>query len=156
MLDVLPIIPLFHGLNAEQTAILLAAFEKFACAIDTVIFKQGDPADYLYLILKGRVAITFKPYDGPQIVVTRLKEGDVFGWSAVIGSKKYSSGVNCESALDAIRIRREVLWDMIKNHPETGKILIDRLALNVSPRWENAHDQIKPLIEQTERRGSEK
>ena len=152
MLDTLPIIPLFEGLDAEQTSTLMAVFEKYACPPDTVIFEQGDAAQYLYLILKGRAVISYKPYDGPRIVITRLRDGDVFGWSAAVGSNRYSSSVASESTLEAIRLRRERLWEITKYQPDTGKIIIDRLALNVSPRWKNAHDQIKPLIRGAERK----
>lgn len=150
MLDSLPVIPLFENLSAEQSSKLMAAFEVFTCQPGTVIFEQSDPAEYLYLILKGKAIISYKPYDGPRIVITRLREGDVFGWSAVVGGNKYSSSVASETALEAIRIRRNYLLNLISRHPDTGKIIIDRLALNVSPRWQNAHEQIKPLIK-TER-----
>lgn len=146
MLDTLPVIPLFEDLNAEQSSTLMAAFEAFTCPPGTVIFEQGDLADYLYLILKGRAIISYKPYDGPRITITRLKDGDVFGWSAVVGGSKYSSSVASESTLESIRIHRDYLLKIISQHPDTGKIIIDRLALNVSPRWRHAHEQIKSLI----------
>ncbi|MBK6794241.1 MAG: cyclic nucleotide-binding domain-containing protein [Anaerolineales bacterium] len=151
MLDTLPLIPLFQDLSIEQNSMLMAAFEKYTCSPGTVIFEQGDSAQHLYLILKGKVVLSYKPYDGPRIVITRLKDGDVFGWSAVVGSNKYSSSIVSETALEAIRLRREKLWEISNTQPETGKIIIDRLALNVSPRWTNAHEQIKPLIHSMER-----
>lgn len=146
MLDSMPVIPLFENLSVEQSSMLMAAFEVFTCPPGTVIFEQGEPAWYLYLILKGRALISYKPYDGPRIIITRLKDGDVFGWSAAVGGHKYSSSVASETDLETIRIRQDRLSNLISRHPETGKIIIDRLALNVSPRWKNAHEQIRPLI----------
>lgn len=127
---------------------LMSAFETFKCSPGTVIFEQGDPSFHLYLILKGRAIISYKPYDGPRIILTRIKEGDVFGWSAVVGGNKYSSSVVSETELESIRIERQNLRNLIEKYPETGKVLIDRLALNVSPRWQNAHQQIQPFITQ--------
>jgi CRP-like cAMP-binding protein len=146
MLDTLPLIPLFQDLNAKQNSMLSAAFEAFNCTPGTVIFEQGDPAQHLYLILRGKVLISYKPYDGPRIVLTHLKDGDVFGWSAAVGSTKYSSSVVSETMLESIRIRRDQLRDLVMNYPDIGQMIIDRLALNVSPRWKNAHQQIQPLI----------
>ncbi len=151
MLDVLPVIPLFEGFSPQQISMLTAMFDGFSCLVNTVIFEQGAPPDYLYLILKGRVSIVYKPYDAPQITITRLKEGDIFGWSAVIGGKKYTSSAISETDLESIRIRRRELLSLIANDPETGRIVIDRLALNVSPRWKNAHKQIQQFL-QTERK----
>lgn len=121
-------------------------FEGFSCPPNTVIFKQGEPPEYLYLILKGSASIVYKPYDAPHIKVTRLKEGDIFGWSAVIGGKKYTSSVVSETDLESIRIHRRSLLGLLATDSETGKIIIDRLALNVSPRWKNAHQQIQQYL----------
>ncbi|MDP2776017.1 MAG: hypothetical protein Q8O48_00100, partial [Anaerolineales bacterium] len=92
------------------------------------------------------VVIQYKPYDGPVIMLTRLHAGDVFGWSAVVGSLKYTSSIVSESEIEAIRIRGNQLWEMVAEHPETGRLIIDRLARIVSPRWENAHMQIQSLL----------
>ena len=146
MLDTVPLISLFEGLNTRQTALLLTAFENFSSPAETVVFEQGDLATYLYLIIRGSVSLLYKPYDGEQLILTRLKDGDVFGWSAVVGTNRYTSGVITNSHLDAIRLRRDHLLELMKTDPETSKIIIDRLALNVSPRWQNAHKQIEPLI----------
>ncbi|MBI2332613.1 MAG: cyclic nucleotide-binding domain-containing protein [Chloroflexi bacterium] len=146
MLESLPVIPLFKDLNTQQSSVLMQAFETFDCPPGTVIFEQGDLAKYLYLILKGKAIISYKPYDAPRITITRLKDGDVFGWSAVVGGKKYSFSVASETDLETIRIHRDLLLKILSQHPDTGEIIIDRLALNVSPRWENAHEQIKAMI----------
>lgn len=146
MLDSLPYIPLFEDLAPAQTTLLTSIFEDFSCPVDAVIFEQGEPAHHLYLILAGKVIIRYKPYDGPPIILTRLSKGDVFGWSAVIGSPKYTSSIVSEDALRAIRVHRKELWNLVEEHPETGRTIIDRLAQMVSPRWKNAHAQIQPLL----------
>lgn len=155
MLDSLPYIPLFHDLDPAQIDALKPLFEPFTTPTETVIFEQGDPATYLYLILKGAVLIRYKPYDGPSIILTRLGEGDVFGWSAVIGSPRYTSSIVSESPLEAIRIRGEDLWKLVEEQPKTGKMIIDRLAKIVSPRWEKAHEQIQSLMSLSQTRKQE-
>lgn len=146
MLDQLPFIPLFQDLEPAQTALLKPIFENFTRPAGQMIFEQGDAAEFLYLILEGEVAIHYKPYDTPPIILTRLRTGDVFGWSAVIGNPKYTSSIVSETPLEALRIHRKDLWKLVDEHPETGKIIMDRLVSNVSPRWTNAHEQIQPLL----------
>ncbi len=146
MLDTLPAISLFQGFDTDQIALLKSIFEDYYCAAGKAIFEQGDPAKYLYLVISGDIAIRYKPYDGPPLTLTRLHEGDVFGWSAVIGSPKYTSSIVSETAIEAIRIQGNHLWSLAGNHPETGEVIINRLALMVSPRWKNAHNQIQSLL----------
>ena len=146
MHELLPHIPLFQDLDPAQIALLEPLFEKFTCAADTVILEQDTPAIYLYLLIKGEVAIRYKPYDGPLITLTHLHEGDVFGWSAVVGSPRYTSSIISETGVEAIRIRGVHLLKLFNDAPETGKVVMDRLARVVSPRWENAHAQVQSLL----------
>jgi CRP-like cAMP-binding protein len=146
MLETLPCIPLFQDINPAQATLLKSLFEQFACLPNTVIIEQGAPATYLYLLIKGEVAIRYKPYDGPSITLTRLREGDVFGWSAVVGSPDYTSSIVSETQVEAIRIRRNDLLQLSNQSPETGKVIMDRLARVVSPRWENTHAQVQSLL----------
>jgi CRP/FNR family transcriptional regulator, cyclic AMP receptor protein len=146
MLENFPNIQLFQDIDPAQLALLKPLFEQFACPADTMIIEQGAPANYLYLIIKGEVAIRYKPYDGPSIILTRLHDGDVFGWSAVVGSPCYTSSIVSETQIDAIRIRRNDLLRLSNDSPETGKVIMDRLARVVSPRWENTHAQVQSLL----------
>jgi CRP-like cAMP-binding protein len=146
MLESLPYIPLFQDLDPAQIDLLKPLFEQFSCPADTVIFEQGAPATYLYLLIKGEIAIRYKPYDGPPITLTHLRDGDVFGWSAVVGSTRYTSSIVSESQVEAIRIRGSHLLKLFSDAPETGRIIIDRLARVVSPRWNNAHEQVQSLL----------
>lgn len=148
MLDTLAGIPLFQGLSLEQLTLLEPLFEDFNCPPETILFEQGEEPHYLYVLLKGRIAIKYKPYDGPPINITRLRKGDVFGWSAVVGSKYYTSGTVSITQVRTIRIRGTNLWELVREHPETGKIFLDRLASVVSSRWQNAHTQVQALFDE--------
>lgn len=146
MLESLPNIPLFQNLEPAQKDLLKPLFELFTCPPDTTVFEQGEPASYLYYLIKGDVAIRYKPYDSPPITLTRLHAGDVFGWSAVIGSPTYTSSIVSESQIEALRIRGSYLLALVREHPETGKIIMDHLASVVSSRWKNAHAQVQSLL----------
>ena len=149
MLDILPNIPLFENLDPAQIALLKPLFEQFIRPANTTIFEQGEPASYLYLLIKGEVIIRFKPYDTPPITLTRLRAGDVFGWSAVLGSTHYTSSLVSETEIETIRIRGSHLLALVRDHPETGKIIMDRLANVVSSRWKNARTQVQALLNST-------
>ena len=146
MLDTLLCIPLFHDLEVEQVMMLKPLFEKVNYPPETAIITQGATAVYLHLIIKGGVAIYYKPYDGPALILTRLHEGDVFGWSAVVGSHFYTSSIISEIYTETIRIKGSDLLTLIKEHPKTGRDILNRLARSVSPRWENAHEQVELLL----------
>ncbi|MBI3162489.1 MAG: cyclic nucleotide-binding domain-containing protein [Chloroflexi bacterium] len=146
MSEPLPNIPFFQNLEEAQIALLKPLLENFTCPADTMIFEQGEPASYLYLLVRGSIAIRYKPYDTPAITLTRLRSGDVFGWSAVIGSTYYTSSTISETDVNAVRIRGIFLQALCREYPEDGRIIMNHLANVVSARWKNARSQVQSLL----------
>lgn len=140
--------PFLRDLSTEEYALLSSLFEPFAVPARAVIVKQGETAAYLYLILRGKVSIRYKPYDGPRITLTHLGEGDVFGWSAVVGNDVYTSDAVSTTPLQAVRLRGGDLRQLCVDHPEAGCSILERLANSVSPRWVNARYQIRALLQE--------
>jgi len=52
-----------------------------------LIFKEGSPGDWVYVILSGAVEIT-KEVEGRKVVIVILKEGEVFGELGFLGGIK--------------------------------------------------------------------
>lgn len=141
-------VSLLKELNQEQIDLLRPLFEPFSCQVGTVILEQGAPAECLYVLVSGTVEMSFKPYDGGQFTLSYVEEGGLFGWSAVIGSEKYSSSAIATADVEAFRVRGTALRKFCREHPEAGVDILERLADGVSFRWKDAHQQIKSLIVQ--------
>ncbi len=140
------LLPLFNGLTARQIQLLEPLFKTYNCTGGTIIFDQGEKAEFLYLILHGNVTIQYKPYDGPSLQIAQLQDGEVFGWSAAIGSDEYASQAESVKDLEALRIRGRDLERLCVDNPEVGTILLDRLAQVVSSRWTHAQEQVKSML----------
>src|SRR5690349_11794167 len=74
-------IPALKDISVQRMKLLQPLFEAFRCSAGTIIIQQGNPADYLYLILKGKAVISYKPYDGHAMTVSHVEKGGLFGWS---------------------------------------------------------------------------
>ena len=138
---------IFQGLTSEQCVLLQPVFLPFDYDSDTVIFEQGDPADHLYIVVKGEVVVSFKPDDGPPIVVARIQPGGVVGWSAAIRSRKYTSSAMTVSETELLRVRGDDLRSLYDNYPTFGGLLLDRLAERITERVRNTHPQVVALLE---------
>lgn len=128
--------------------LLRPLFEPFSCLAGDVILQQGAPARYLYLVVSGTVEMSFKPYDGNSITVSHVEKGGLFGWSAVVGSEKYTSSAIAIEDVEAFRIRGKTLRKFCAEHPEEAKDILERLADGVSSRWKDAHKQVKSMLVQ--------
>lgn len=146
MSETLSSFPLFKDLEPATLEILEQVAKPFRYAPGEVIFQQGDVAEYLYLLSRGRVKVHYKPYDGINPIVTYVNAGEVFGWSAVIGNKVYSSGAVCMEPSEGWRIHGNALRLLCKENPQGAEQILDRLATIVSPRWQDAHEQVRSML----------
>lgn len=138
---------LFQGLSPAQLDTLRAQFVEIDYYAGTVIFDQGEPADYLYLVTKGEVVIVFKPEDGGKIPIAHLHPGEVLGWSAAVGRKRYTSAAVCAENSRMLRVRGSDLHCLFEQQPELGELLLERMAEMVSERKPSAHLQVVSLLE---------
>jgi len=142
-------ISILKGLGADQIELLKPLFERFPCTPRKVIFQQGDLAEFLYLLVDGKVNISFKPYDGSPMTISHVGKGELFGWSAVVGSGKYTSSAVAMETVEAFRISGSELRKFCQEHPEAGQRILERLAERVSFRWKDAHKQVKTILFQS-------
>ncbi len=140
-------LPLFEGLDSEQQALLRQIFIPCDYYPNTTIFAQGDPAEFLYLVVLGEVVVNFKPDDGPPITVARVHPGGVVGWSAALGSRAYTSGAECPVYTQLLRVRGTDLRKICEQDHELGVLILDRLATVIAQRLSNTHDQVVALLE---------
>jgi CRP/FNR family cyclic AMP-dependent transcriptional regulator len=139
-------VAIFKGLDANQLELLKPLFELFSCSPGAVIFQQGDQAKFLYLVIDGKVDISFRPHDGPPITISHVGKDGLFGWSAVVGSDKYTSSAVAIETVEAFRIHGNELRKFCQKHPEAGKDILERLADGVSFRWKDAHKQVQSIL----------
>jgi CRP/FNR family transcriptional regulator len=142
-------IPIFKDLTADQLVLLEQLFVIEECAEGDVIFEQGSTAEYLYILVAGEVAIEFNPDDDSPIMVARIQEGGVFGWSAAFGSGTYTSGAVCLAESRLLKVLGEDLKTLRQNHPKTGILILERLAAVVAERLKcsKTHGQVLAMLE---------
>ena len=138
-------LPVFQETPEDELQDFKSTFEKITVP-EGVIFKQGDAAEYLYLVLSGTVEIQYDPYDGPPLTITRIPVGGVFGWSSIAGNPVYTSAAICKDSCEVIRVDGKKLRELCALHPEIGSAFLDYLADSVSNRWEDAHARVREIL----------
>jgi len=139
---------IFEGLSSDQMGLLAPLMEVHRFRPNTLIFKQGETATNLYIMLKGKVEIHFKPYDGPSLAVSTMKPGDVFGWSSTLGRDVYTSSAVAINESEACCIKGEELHELCELHPDAGVVILERLASAIAERLEATHTEIMNILSQ--------
>jgi CRP-like cAMP-binding protein len=73
-----------NGIGPLDLKVILAAARPRHFRANSVIVSQGNPADYLYLLTKGRARYFFTTEDGHKLLLLWLSPGEIFGGSALL------------------------------------------------------------------------
>jgi CRP/FNR family cyclic AMP-dependent transcriptional regulator len=146
--QILSDLTIFQGLNQAQLDRIALMVDSVNLRADWVVFEQGDDADFLYILSEGEVVIRYKPYDGPPLIVAHIQPGGVFGWSSAVGHEVYSSGAKTVTPCKAYRLRGRELHRLCEQDPETGVIILDRLASVIAERLQSTHLEIMKILSQ--------
>jgi CRP/FNR family transcriptional regulator, cyclic AMP receptor protein len=82
-LELLKKCPLFEGFQPKHLDRLLALAFDARFGKEEVIFKEGEDAGRLYVILSGRVQLEVE-FHGRHYPVETLYAGDELGWSSIV------------------------------------------------------------------------
>jgi CRP-like cAMP-binding protein len=151
--SVLQRLPLFSGFTSSQLALLKPLFISYECFAGTVLFNQGDRADYLYVLISGEVATHFKPDDSPSIPIARIRPNGVVGLSAAIGRRFYTSTAVCVTDVCMLRLREGDLQSLAERYSEIASQFIQQIAASISERLPGAQSQVYALLKNRLRNG---
>ncbi len=76
--DALQKVPFFARLNTVQVTAIAEQLIARRFSSDQIIFHFGDPAGLLYIIISGKVKISYSSVDGHEAVLAILGTGDFF------------------------------------------------------------------------------
>ncbi|MBI1909574.1 MAG: cyclic nucleotide-binding domain-containing protein [Deltaproteobacteria bacterium] len=104
----------------EELAVHL---EEESFAADSVVIREGDIGDKLYLVTEGRAEVQTEGETGP-IVLATLGEGELFGEIALLhpGSRR-SASIVAVTPLKALTLAGPVFATVIASFPETQEKL---------------------------------
>jgi CRP/FNR family transcriptional regulator, cyclic AMP receptor protein len=137
---------IFQGFAPGQLEHLIPMLKLEHFRAGETIFEQGKAADHLFILISGEVVVRYKPYDGPSLTVARIHPGGVFGWSAAMMREIYSSGAEAAEDSDVYRISSCQLRRLCEMNPDTGSLLLNRLAGVIAERLKSTHTQIVTIL----------
>jgi len=137
------------GLGNEHLKVLLPLFSPCYFQPMKVVFAQNSPAEFLYFLSEGQVALSFIPYDAASTRMAKINAGDVFGWSAVLGRGSYSMTATTLEECVSFRIKSKDLYNLCQNCPETGIMVIENLAGAITDPYQSTRSFIYSILKRS-------
>lgn len=96
-------------------------------AAGQVVFSQGDPADAVFYIQKGKLKITVVSEQGKEAVVALLGPKEFFGEGSLAGQSKRISTAVAMSDSVIFRIEKSTILRLIHEDPAFSEVFIAHL-----------------------------
>ncbi|HKU37295.1 MAG TPA: cyclic nucleotide-binding domain-containing protein, partial [Polyangiales bacterium] len=124
LLSRLPLFPLFAEVPPDALAEMIQGTDLLELQDGDYVMRRGDAADALYGIVEGSVAVNVP---GSNFALT-LAEGDVFGESCLLQDEPRHADVRVHGRLTVLRIPRDVLLQVLRQHPPLAELLPELLT----------------------------
>jgi len=102
----------------------------------TVIFKEGEEGDQMFIIQGGRVKVS-RPIGGKEQLLAVLGKGDFFGEMALVTRERRTATVTALEAVRLLAFDREGFLNMINKNPKIALNVIDKLCRRLA--YANRH-----------------
>jgi CRP-like cAMP-binding protein len=106
----------------------------------TVIFKEGEEGDQMFIIQDGRVKVS-RLIGGKEQLLAVLGKGDFFGEMALVTRERRMATVTALEAVRLLAFNREGYLGMIHKNPKIALNIIDKLCRRLA----NANQHLRHL-----------
>ena len=111
-------IPLFAFVDEADLELIADKLELETYKNGTVLIKEGEIGDCLYLLKSGRVKVyAISEETGQQIVLSHLENGDHFGEMSLISGEKRSANIVAVTDVEVWKLSKPVFDALIMKNP---------------------------------------
>jgi CRP/FNR family cyclic AMP-dependent transcriptional regulator len=109
---------------------------------NSVIFAQGNPADAVFNIQKGKVKLTVVSNAGKEAVIAMLGPGDFFGEGCLAGQLMRMSTATAMTECSIARLEKADVMEMLQKDPAFSKLLLSYMLSRTIRIEEDLIDQL--------------
>ncbi len=120
----LPRTPLLSDLTKPELEAVIDKLVVTFAAAGTVICREGEPADTMFIIVHGLVRVSSRDPSGNPLWLTNLGEGAFFGEFGLMSDGKRHADVIAAEDTELLQIGLTQLQEIIAAHPRVQDVLI--------------------------------
>jgi serine phosphatase RsbU (regulator of sigma subunit) len=122
-------IPLFAHLPADELKLLLSALERVHIKSGDILFREGEPAEHLYIVAQGQLEINMASGTDDELVLNVINEGEYIGEMGIImpGGRR-TAGARARGDVMLLSMSRSQFQEMLQRHPELANAMVSVLS----------------------------
>ena len=120
--------PLFTALDDAAAASLRASMDTVKIAKGSILFKEGDDGEHLYVIIEGKLKLGTSSGDGRENLLSILGPGEMFGELSLFDPGPRTSTATAVTDAKLLSLSHEKVIPWLKQNPEVSLQLLTRLS----------------------------
>ena len=138
-------VPVFADLPDDQISWFIAHAEEMQVKASEAYFRQGEPADAMFVILEGQLQARGEL--GGETVVIAIKPGDVTGVLPFSRMKQFTVGGRAVTDARVLRFPSSLFPELVQKMPELAQRLVGLMSdrIRETTRREQQRDRLAGL-----------
>lgn len=132
--SILANIPLFKELDSSHLAKIASATHEITVNKGRILFNKGDPSDGFYVVVSGRIKLSFVSRDGKEFIAEIFGPNQSFGEAVMFLGKVYP--VCAQALMDSkiLHVPKSVVFDGVDNNSGFARKVIAGLCARLVDR----------------------
>ncbi|MBN2194640.1 MAG: cyclic nucleotide-binding domain-containing protein [Polyangiaceae bacterium] len=130
-LDLLDRAEVFAGLTSATRLAISAVAERRVIPAGDLVFREGEPSDYVFVVARGVVEATKRSDQGADVPLRLLGVGDVGGLTSVALEQGRSATLRARVESVLVTVARQDFLVLLGSHAELGRAILAHLGAKV-------------------------
>ena len=137
---------IFKHLRTEQISEISAASEVVKFKAGDMIYRRGQKAGSVYVVLEGRVALRMPGKESFRLAIDMCDKGDLFGTSVFFNMGTDVLDAQCTEDSQVLKIDFLVLKDIMERDRLTGLAIQTQIAKIYYNRYINTMEKLQAIL----------
>ena len=134
--------PLFSVLHPADLVNLSKKFHLVRYGKGEVVFRDGEPAERLFLIDGGTVKLSIASAAGQEMLIGLLGRGQIFGELEVIDRGPRAMDARAMEPSRVYALDAEMFWTLLENRPALARRLLELMARRLRRADQTSQDLV--------------
>lgn len=142
--EILAEFDLFKEVSRKTLEAVADISETVKVKKDDFVFREGEVADKLHLLVSGSIALRVNLTSRPDSVTVSFvnRPRQTLGWSGVVTPNHYTASALCEEDSELVAIPSDKFMQILERHPEDGFRVMLRITTIISDRLRNSRQAL--------------
>lgn len=140
-------LPLFAPLSRDELLELIRGIQPIQVPAGQHLMRQGDPADAMYVVDTGTLAVELEMADGRAVEVDRVGPGAIIGDLGLIDGRPRTAGIRAVEDARLLRVDRAEFEYLLRNDRPAAYKIVRAICQTVCERMRRAEAEIQGLLD---------